>query len=85
MKCTECDKCDLYRGEDEDEAVRRAGEEAERAWREKEGMVGVKGLEGAVGKIGGEESWWEAWKRGRVGWQEGMDWVVERCVVLEAG
>ena len=36
-RCTECDRCDLYRGEDDDEIVRRAGERAEREWRHREG------------------------------------------------
>ena len=36
-RCTECDKCDLYRAEDEDEIVRRAGERAECEWRQREG------------------------------------------------
>lgn len=38
-RCTECDKCDLYRTEDEEEVARRAGEEAERAWRIREGVL----------------------------------------------
>ena len=42
--CTECRKCDLYRAEDEDVVVRRAGEMAEREWRTREGMVGVEGF-----------------------------------------
>ena len=45
--CRECEKCDLYRAEDEDEIVRRAGERAEKEWREREGLgeevVGVGG------------------------------------------
>ncbi|ETN47138.1 uncharacterized protein HMPREF1541_01328 [Cyphellophora europaea CBS 101466] len=68
-KCTECDKCDLYREEDEDEAVRRAGELAEQEWREREGMVGVKGLEGAVGNLGGPDSWWTRFLR--------SDWTIQ--------
>lgn len=81
--CTECNKCDLYKNEDEDEMVRRAGENAERDWRRREGMVGVKGLEGAVGKIGGEESLWDRFRRGDLGLQDLVDWGVERCVVVE--
>ena len=42
--CTECQKCDLYRSEDEDAIANRAGEIAEQEWRVKEGMVGVEGL-----------------------------------------
>ena len=82
QKCTQCDKCDLYKSEDEDEAVRRAGEVAERQWREKEGMVGVKGLEGAVGGMGGEDSWWTRWWRNEMGVQDFVDWGAEKCVVL---
>lgn len=40
-RCTECNKCDLYLAEDEEEVARRAGEEAEREWRIRQGMVGV--------------------------------------------
>lgn len=82
QKCTECNKCDLYKNEDEDEKVRRAGEEAEREWREREGMVGVKGLERAVGRIGGDKSLWIRFMEGELGLQELVDWGVERCVVL---
>jgi len=35
--CTECEKCDLYRCEDDEVVVRKAKEEAERMWMEKEG------------------------------------------------
>ncbi|KAK2760246.1 hypothetical protein FQN54_002313 [Arachnomyces sp. PD_36] len=44
-RCTECSRCDLYRAEDEEAVARRAGEKAERDWRIREGMVGVRGLE----------------------------------------
>lgn len=64
-KCSECDKCDLYRSEDEDRIVKAAGEEAERGWREREGMVGVEGLKGGSGDD--KEGWWEA-KRTLQGW-----------------
>lgn len=56
-KCSECDKCDLYRSEDDDGIVKAAGEEAERKWREREGMVGVEGLKG--GSRDDKEGWWE--------------------------
>lgn len=36
-RCSECDRCDLYGDEDEEAAIRHAAEEAEKAWREKEG------------------------------------------------
>lgn len=47
--CRECDRCDLYRSADEDELVLHAGLAAEKAWREKEGMVGVAGIEPGTG------------------------------------
>ncbi|KAF2403476.1 hypothetical protein EJ06DRAFT_527100 [Trichodelitschia bisporula] len=36
-QCTECEKCDLYRAEDEDVVVKRAKERAEKEWWENEG------------------------------------------------
>ncbi|RMZ86590.1 hypothetical protein DV736_g6184, partial [Chaetothyriales sp. CBS 134916] len=81
-KCTECDKCDLYKSESEDEMVRRAGEEAEREWREREGMVGVKGLEAAGNEVFGEGPFWKRWLH-EMTFQDVVDKVVERVVVLE--
>ncbi|KIX02296.1 uncharacterized protein Z518_08235 [Rhinocladiella mackenziei CBS 650.93] len=83
LKCGECDKCDLYQAEDEDEQVRRAGEEAERRWREKEGMVGVKGLEDAVGSVAGEDTTWRRFWRGNWTLQSVVDRMVEQCVVVD--
>ena len=71
-KCTECDKCDLYRGEDEDEIVRLAGGRAEREWRKSQGKkaqgVGVNGTairpdevttkSGLEGRIQALANWW---------------------------
>ncbi|KAI9872566.1 MAG: hypothetical protein M1830_001474 [Pleopsidium flavum] len=82
-RCTECEKCDLYKGEDEDGAVRRAGERAEREWREREGMVGVGvGVNGLHGAGMGEREGERWWRRGK--WwtfQEVVDavvgWLVE--------
>ena len=78
QRCTECDKCDLYRAEDEDMMVKKAGEEAEQRWREREGMVGVKGLEDAVGNVAGEDTWWMKFREGR--WT--IQGVVECCVEM---
>ena len=36
-RCSQCNKCDLYREENQDEIVRRAGEAAEKEWRAKIG------------------------------------------------
>jgi hypothetical protein len=81
--CTECDKCDLYRAEDEDLMVKKAGEEAERLWREREGMVGVKGLEDAVGNVAGEDTWWMKLKQGSWTVQGVVDSAVSSAVIVE--
>ena len=83
QQCQECDKCDLYRAEDEDMMVKRAGEEAERLWREQEGMIGVRGLENAVGNVAGEDTCWKKIIEGRWTVQGLVDWAVERGVVIE--
>lgn len=83
QKCQECDKCDLYRAEDEDAEVKRAGEEAERMWREREGMIGVKGLEDAVGNVAGEDSIFSRLKDGRWSVQDIADWAVEMFISVE--
>lgn len=56
--CKECDKCDLYRNEDDEGLVRRAGALAEKEWREKEGMMGVEGIGGGQEEAL-KKSWWE--------------------------
>lgn len=90
QKCQECDKCDLYRAEDEDAQVRRAGEEAERLWREREGLNAVDGasllgLEEALGNlnVGGEDKLWRKVWEGRWSVQAAVDRVVEWCIVVE--
>lgn len=71
--CGQCERCDLYRGEDEDGKVREAGRRAEREWREREGMVGVQGIGGLEGRRG---QWWEGeWSAQRV-----VNWWVEGVV-----
>jgi hypothetical protein len=88
LKCAECDKCDLYRAEDEDLQVRRAGEAAERLWREREGLVGVKGLEEAVGNVAGEDDtlWRRLFGAGGGEWsslQDVVDELVEWCISVD--
>jgi len=71
--CGQCERCDLYRGEDEEGAVKRAGVVAEKEWREREGMVGVEGIGGLEKRVDG---WWEGeWTLQRV-----VDWWVEGLV-----
>jgi hypothetical protein len=62
--CTECTKCDLYRCEDDEVVVKKAKEEAERRWMEKEGTD--LGGDDKIRKVledewkkGGEWSWWD--------------------------
>ena len=83
QRCTECQKCDLYANEDEDAAVRAAGESAEREWRIKEGMVGVAGLDEAAGRVGGRAEW----VSGALKWewtvQEVVNFAVDGLIVVE--
>ena len=86
--CTECQRCDLYRNDDEDLAVRRAGVEAERLWRIREGMVGVGGLEEAVRNAGrrkedGVMGMVDAFVNGEWTVQGVVDWVVGKCFVVD--
>ncbi|KAL9131545.1 MAG: hypothetical protein Q9217_000559 [Psora testacea] len=54
--CRECAKCDLYKDSDDDDRyIKEAGAKAEQKWREREGMVGVTGLNGD--RIGAEKQW----------------------------
>jgi hypothetical protein len=76
--CMECRKCDLYKSEDEDAIVKRAGEVAEQEWRVKEGMIGVEGL----GEMPGSDN--KGWARtalsGEWTLQGVLDWVVGQLV-----
>lgn len=82
--CTGCNKCDLYAAEDEDAAVRAAGEQAERDWRVKEGMVGVRGLDEAAGRTDGRIELVQRVLRGEWTIQGMVDCIVERLVVIQS-
>ena len=83
--CTECRKCDLYRAENEDEVARRAGEDAERRWRIKEGMVGVDGLETVPKETEGQgSSVLQPFLTGRWTLQKVVDWGVRKLIEVEA-
>ena len=73
-RCNECEKCDLYRAEDEDEIVKRAGERAEREWWRREGgkSKGVREVM-AKGGFGQQEC-----SRGRI--QDAVDRWVEALI-----
>ncbi|QKX54861.1 uncharacterized protein TRUGW13939_01951 [Talaromyces rugulosus] len=38
-QCSECNKCELYKAEDDEEIARRAGEKAEREWRMRQSLA----------------------------------------------
>lgn len=85
--CIECSKCDLYRCEDDEVVVKKAKEEAERQWMEKEGTD--LGDDDKVRKVledkwkkDGEASWWESrwWQWNMPNWQNMLDAVVETII-----
>lgn len=73
--CVACEKCDLYGGEAEASAIARAGQLAEKEWREKEGMVGVEGVGGA--QLEGQLA---RWKQGDWTLQDVVDWYVTKLI-----
>lgn len=85
--CTECTKCDLYRCEDDEVVVRKAKEEAERRWMEKEGAnvndeKTRKVLEEKISR-GSEASWRGRWAGHwqLPSWEQAFDGLVEIAVV----
>lgn len=44
-RCQECDRCDLYKVEDEEAIIKRAAAKAEQDWREKEGIAALDKLD----------------------------------------
>ena len=73
--CSECDKCDLYMNEDDENLVKRAGALAEREWREKEGMIGVVGIRG-----GHEKAPRATWLNAAWTWQDLIYWWVRNVI-----
>ena len=85
--CTECTKCDLYRCEDDEVVVRKAKEEAERRWMEKEGTdIGgddkIRKVIEDEWKKAGDWSWWDfgRWHWTMPNWEQMLDAVVEGIV-----
>ena len=85
--CTECSKCDLYRCEDDEVVVKKAKEEAERRWMEKEGTD--LGGDDKIRKVledkwkkSGEASWWDGrgWCWSMPNWEQLFDALVEGVV-----
>jgi hypothetical protein len=85
--CTECSKCDLYRCEDDEVVVKKAKEDAERQWMEKEGTdIGDEKVRKVLEEklhIGGEASFWKGrWRQWEIPKLEQLfDALVE--VILE--
>jgi len=84
--CTECSKCDLYRCEDDEVVVKKAKEEAERQWMDKEGTVlGDEKVRKVLEEklhIGGEPPFWAGkwWQWEMPKWGQLLDAVVEGIV-----
>ena len=85
--CTECTKCDLYRCEDDEVVIKKAKEDAERQWMEKEGTslggdekirkaLEQKWMKGSDG-IWLESSWWR-WKMPN--WEQILDSLIESVI-----
>lgn len=55
--CSICEKCDLYRVEDEDKVIKRAREQAEKEWLEQQGTS----AEVLKGSLGTKVKAWEVW------------------------
>lgn len=65
-RCSECERCDLYGDEDEGDAIRKAVEKAEEAWKAKEGLEmsgeGEAATRAMVDELVGRRGrWWEDW------------------------
>lgn len=75
-KCGVCNRCDLYQADDEETLIRRAGETAEKEWREREGMDGVEGIGGVLDANPEPRQWF---KQRTV--QQWMNWWVRQLVV----
>ena len=74
--CKECDKCDLYKNEDGESLVAKAGALAEKEWREREGMMGVEGIAGGQDTKPGKPLWNGDWTI-----QALLDWWVGQVLV----
>lgn len=73
--CRECDRCDLYINEDDENLVKRAGALAEKEWREKEGMTEVVGI-----GVGQEAATRATWLDADWTMQDLVDWWVKNVI-----
>lgn len=87
--CSQCDKCDLYRCEDEDVAVKRAAQLAEKEWRMENGIQGKITWDGK-GELGPSyagrmQSWWRSifgQKAKLNAWKDVVDNVVDKLIEI---
>lgn len=75
-KCEACNKCDLYQVDDEEMLIRRAGETAEREWREREGLAGVEGIGGVLDANMETRQWFR-----HSAMQKWMNWWVREMIL----
>ncbi|KAI9795097.1 MAG: hypothetical protein M1816_000119 [Peltula sp. TS41687] len=82
--CSQCDKCDLWRCEDEDVAAKRAAELAEKEWRMENGIQGKITWDGkgelAPSYAGKMQGWWRGVFGHQSGWEDVVDGVVDRLI-----
>lgn len=88
VKCTQCEKCDLYKSEEEDLLVRKAGEEAEREWRDNQVKLNndskeIEGIRIDHGGLVGSVGIWERFLRGEWTVQGVVDELVSRVVIVK--
>ncbi|KAF1960506.1 hypothetical protein CC80DRAFT_258290 [Byssothecium circinans] len=75
--CQECDKCDLYRVENEDKVVAKARKQAEQDWWAQQGDGGKVGLKNEISRHGALDPWnWLRWAdfEGRI--ERGVEAIV---------
>lgn len=75
-QCKECEKCDLYRNEDETAVVKKAREVAEKEWWANEGKGVSKDLVVKSQPLLGA-NWWD-WRV----WENWTDVLTERLVLI---
>ena len=78
-RCRDCDKCDLYKSDDDEVLVKMAGQKAEKEWREREGMIGVRGLGGEQDGLA-KGRWWKKERERENVVQDFADWWIGRFV-----
>lgn len=75
-KCGSCNRCDLYQADDEEMLIRKAGETAEKEWREREGIFGGKSIGRASEATPEIKQWLRFWRV-----QKWLDWWVGELVL----